>query len=269
MLARVTTEEPPRWSKKPMIESYSLSDTGCARQDNQDRVLADHSLGLFVVADGMGGHKHGEKAAEIAIDTMKYYMESSRERFDVTWPFGYNFDLSLDANRLSTGIQLANRHVWNYAEQSSEFAGMGTTVAAVLLNGDISVVGNVGDSRVYLLRQGELQQITQDDSFLNAISPQGSLGEKEFANSPMRNVLTQAAGAEGPLDVHISEIKLQSDDMLLLSSDGLHAVIGDAAIRSIAGSGETVNRVAERLVAAARVHGAPDNVSCVLITYSL
>jgi serine/threonine protein phosphatase PrpC len=251
-----------------MIESYSLSDTGCARQDNQDRVLADHSLGLFIVADGMGGHKHGEKAAELAIDTMKYYMESSRERFDVTWPFGYNFDLSLDANRLSTGIQLANRHVWNYAEKASEFAGMGTTVAAVLLSGESTVVANVGDSRVYLFRQGEIRQITVDDSFLNAVAPPGSSGD-DFANSPMRNILTQAAGARGALDVHISELKLESNDTLLLSSDGLHAVIGDAAIRSIVGSGGSVDHMAERLVAAARVNGAPDNVSCILIAYSL
>jgi serine/threonine protein phosphatase PrpC len=250
-----------------MIESSSLSDTGCVRRDNQDRVLTDHSLGLFIVADGMGGHKHGEKAAELAIETMKYYMESSRERFDVTWPFGYNFELSIDANRLSTGIQLANRHVWNYAEQSHEFAGMGTTVAAVLLNGQTSVVGNVGDSRVYLFRRGELQQITHDDSLLNAAAPPGSMSEKEFANSPMRNILTQAAGAERPLDVHISEIQLENEDLLILSSDGLHAVIGAAAILSIVGSGGTVEEMTERLVAAARVNGAPDNVSCVLVAY--
>jgi PPM family protein phosphatase len=254
--------------KSSMIESYSLSDVGCARKDNQDRVLTDHSLGLFIVADGMGGHKHGEKAAELAIDTMRYYMESSRERFDVTWPFGYDFDLSLDANRLSTGIQLANRHVWNYAELASEFSGMGTTVAAILLSGESAVVGNVGDSRVYLFRKGELQQITVDDSLVNAVSPQGSLGEKDFSNSPMRNVLTQAAGAEGALDVHISEVELASNDLFLLSSDGLHAVIGDAAIRSIVGSGGSVEHMAERLVAAARVNGAPDNVSCVLVAYT-
>lgn len=251
-----------------MIESYGLSDVGCARQDNQDRVLTDHSLGLFIVADGMGGHKHGEKAAELAVDTMKYYMESSRERFDVTWPFGYDFDLSLDANRLSTGIQLANRHVWNYAEQASEYAGMGTTVAAVLLSGDVAVVGNVGDSRVYLFRQGELRQLTVDDSLLNSISEHGSFRESDFSNSPMRNVLTQAAGAEKPLDVHISEVKMESDDLFLLCSDGLHAVIGDAAIRSILGSGGMVEHLSHRLVAAARVNGAPDNVSCVLVAHS-
>jgi protein phosphatase len=251
-----------------MIESYSLSDTGCTRHENQDRVLTDHSLGLFIVADGMGGHKHGEKAAELAVDTMKYYMESSRDRFDITWPYGYNFEVSVDANRLTTAIQLANRHVWSYAEQSSQFAGMGTTVAAVLLSGENIVVGNVGDSRVYLFRQGELRQITFDDSFVNAIAAEGALGDRDISLSPMRNILTQAAGAEGPLDVHIFELKVESSDLVLLCSDGLHGVIGDAAIRSIVGSGGTVENLAERLIAAARVNGAPDNVSCVVIAYN-
>jgi PPM family protein phosphatase len=252
-----------------MIESYGLSDPGCVRPDNQDRVLTDHSLGLFVVADGMGGHKHGEKAAELAIDTMKFYLESSRDRFDITWPFGYNFELSIDGNRLSTGIQLANRHVWNYAETTSGFVGMGTTVAAVLLSAENAIIGNVGDSRVYLFRDGELQQISFDDSFVNTLNPAGSASEHELMNNPMRNVLTQAAGAEGPVDVHVTELKLASNDVLLLSSDGLHAVIGDAAIRSILGSGQSVEHRAERLVAVARVNGAPDNVSSIVIAYNL
>jgi PPM family protein phosphatase len=253
---------------KWMMESYSLSDTGCVRQDNQDRVLADHSLGLFIVADGMGGHKHGEKAAELAIDTMKYCLESSRDRFDVTWPFGYNYELSIDANRLSTGIQLANRHVWNYAEQACEFAGMGTTIVAILLNSETAIVGNVGDSRAYLFRHGALEQVSVDDSFVNAIAPPGT-SEHDLANSPMRNVLTQAAGVECTLDVHVSEIKLESNDILLLSSDGLHGVIGDSAIRSILGSGGSVEEMAKRLITASRVNGGPDNISCVLLAYNL
>ncbi|HMD47490.1 MAG TPA: protein phosphatase 2C domain-containing protein [Bryobacteraceae bacterium] len=246
-----------------MIESYGLSHVGCVRQENQDRILTDHSLGLFVVADGMGGHQHGEKAAELAIDTMRYYVDSSRDRFDVTWPFGYNFELSLDANRLSTGIQLANRHVWNYAEQSSQFSGMGTTIAAILSSAENAVIGNVGDSRVYLFRKNELQQLTMDDTFLAAAAVQGA----DAANNPMRNVLTQAAGAEHLVDVHIKEVKLESGDLFLITSDGLHAVIGDAAMRSILGAGAQVEHMADRLVAAARVNGAPDNVSCVLLTH--
>ena len=94
-----------------MFESYGVSDTGCVRSENQDRILVDHSSGLFMVADGMGGHRHGEIAAELAVSTLRYYVETSRESFDATWPFGFDFDLSIDANRLATGIQLANQQV--------------------------------------------------------------------------------------------------------------------------------------------------------------
>jgi len=142
-------------------------------------------------------------------------------------------------------------------------------VASVLLSAENAIVGNVGDSRVYLFRNGELQQISFDDSFVNTINPPGSASEHDLMNNPMRNVLTQAAGAKDPVDVHITELKLASNDVLLLSSDGLHAVIGDAAIRSILGSGQSVEHRVERLVAAARVNGAPDNVSSIVIAYNL
>lgn len=252
-----------------MIESFALTDTGCVRTENQDRVLADHSLDLFVVADGMGGHKHGEIAAELAISTLRYYMESSRDRFDVTWPFGYNFDLSVDANRLATGIQLANRQVWNQAQASPECSGMGTTVAAILLGEGGAVVGNVGDSRVYLFRNAELQQITYDDTFVNTLGLQEGSDPEALANHPMRNVLTQAAGTQDVLNVHTVEHKLESGDLFLICSDGLYGVIGNAAIRSILGSSENLEQMAGRLTEAARVQGGPDNISVVLLYYSL
>jgi serine/threonine protein phosphatase PrpC len=252
-----------------MIESYALTDTGCVRTENQDRVLTDHSLSLFVVADGMGGHSHGELAAELAISTMQYYVASSQDRFDVTWPFGYNFEISVDANRMSTAIQLANRQVWNHAQLSPECAGMGTTVAAILLSEGNAVIGNVGDSRVYLLRSNELKQISFDDTFVNTVARQAGADVEEMANHPMRNVLTQAAGSQNTLDVHIVEQPLESGDVYLICSDGLHGVIGNAAIRSILGAGEYLERSAVRMKDAARAQGGPDNISVVLMSYNL
>lgn len=252
-----------------MIESFALTDIGCVRTENQDRVLDDHSLDLFAVADGMGGHKHGEIAAELAIATLRYYVESSRDRFDVTWPFGYNFDLSVDANRLSTAIQLANRQVWNHAQQSPECVGMGTTVAAILLSGDGVVVGNVGDSRVYLFRNRELKQISFDDTFVNSLALQENRDPEAMANHPMRNVLTQAAGTQDALNVHTVEQKLESGDLYLICSDGLHGVIGNAAIQSILESDGDLEHRAVRLTEAARLQGGPDNISVVLLGYNL
>jgi PPM family protein phosphatase len=253
-----------------MIESYGLTDTGCVRTENQDRVLTDHSLGLFVVADGMGGHRHGEMAAELAISTIRYFVESSYDSLDATWPCGYNVDLSVDANRLVTAIQLANRQVRSVARESPECEGMGTTVAAVLLSDGIAVIGNVGDSRVYLLRGAELKQLSYDDTFVNTIAQQEGMDSAQLARHPMRNVLTQAAGSQDAVDVHVVEQKMESGDLYLICSDGLHGVVSAAAIRSVLGSGEQdLERIAGRLNGAARGFGGPDNISVVLLSYNL
>ena len=251
-----------------MFESYGLSDKGCVRSENQDRILTDHSNGLFVVADGMGGHRHGEIAAELAVSTLRYFIEASRDRFDATWPFGYNFELSIDANRLSTGIQLANQQVWRHAHESPDCAGMGTTVAAILIGDEKTIVGNVGDSRVYVFRDGELKQISYDDTYVHALAERGEDPSDE-AHRGMRSVLTQAAGPEEVVQVHIVEEERISGDLYLLCSDGLHGVIGDAAIRSILTTEPDVERAARRLTEAARAHGGPDNISAVLLSYNL
>ena len=238
------------------------------RTENEDRILIDDSSSLFVVADGMGGHSHGEVAAELALVTIRYYIESSRDCFDVTWPFGYNFAISLNENRLSTGIQLANRQVWRRSEQSPEYAGMGTTVAAVLVGEDKAAIAGVGDSRVYRFRDGELKQLTSDDTWVGAMIRQGTLDAREALHHPMRNVLTQATGSRETIDVQTMENGLESHDLLLLSSDGLHGVVEEAAVRSILGAEDSLERTAARLIEAARANGAPDNVSCILLRYT-
>ena len=216
----------------------------------------------------MGGHSHGEVAAELALMTVKYYVDSSRDRFDVTWPFGYNFNISLNENRLATAIQLANRQVWKHSEQAPEFAGMGTTVVAALVSEDKASIGSVGDSRAYLLREGELKQLTVDDTWVGAMVQEGALDAKEVLHHPMRNVLTQAAGARETVEVRTLEHTLVGRDILLLCSDGLYGVVEEAAIRSILGAGDSLERAAARLIEAARANGASDNVSCILLRYS-
>ena len=143
---------------------------------------------------------------------------------------------------------------------------MGTTVAAILLSEGNAVIGNVGDSRVYLFRGSELKQLSFDDTFVNTVARQAGANAEDMANHPMRNVLTQAAGSQGALDVHIVEQQLESGDLYLICSDGLHGVIGNAAIRSILGAGEFLERTAVRLKEAARAQGGPDNISVILMS---
>ncbi len=255
-----------------MIAFYGLSDTGCVRTDNEDRILLDERLSLFAVADGMGGHSYGEVAAELALATIRLYVQSSDHRSDVTWPFGYNPGLSIDENRLLTAVRLANRRVWERSEGSPEYAGMGTTVVAVLITGNKAAIASVGDSRLYLLRRSLFGSLTYDDTWVAAMVRQGTLHSSEVASHPMRNVLTQAAGAREEIDIQILEHELADGDMLLLSTDGLHGQVEEETIHSIlskqAGKTSDLRQTAAQLIQAVRERGAPDNASCILLRYT-
>ncbi len=250
------------------FESYGISDVGCVRTNNEDRILIDGALGLYVVCDGMGGQEHGEVAAELAVAAIRFYLDASQDRLDVSWPFGYNFEMCVEANRIVTAVKLANRQVWRKAEQDLECAGMGTTVAAVLLM-DSGIVGaSVGDSRIYLLREGKLRQLSIDDTLVGSFVQKGMLSREDAAIHPMRNVLTQAAGSQEDVDIHVYEEKLQLGDTLILCSDGLYGPVVEDSIRMILDSTDSVESIANTLISEARRAGAPDNVSAILLRYT-
>jgi len=250
-----------------MLESYGVCDVGLVRQTNQDFILTDEELGLFLVADGMGGHSHGEVASRLAAETVQSYVATSRDRFDVSWPFGYDFDLSVDGNRLNTAVRLANRQVWRRADQDPKSAGMGTTVAALLATGMEVVVGNIGDSRIYRYRGGTLEQLSEDDTWIRGMLSRGLISEDEARTHPMRNVLVQAAGSQEEVTVHIRQVDALPGDLFLISSDGLHGVVGDSRMCAVLASFGTLEQAASRLAQAAREQGAPDNVSVVLVRF--
>lgn len=247
-----------------MINSHGLTDVGCIRERNEDRILADPALGLFIVADGMGGHAHGEMAAELGIATMQRYIESSRDGLDVTWPFGYNFDLPIESNLMITAVQLANRQVWRQAEQAPEFAGMGTTIAAALVTDHNVTIGNVGDSRVYLCRGGALRQLSTDDTWVKAVAGR-TTGHLDASTHPLRSFLTQAAGSKDLVDVHISEEQLNAGDLILICSDGLHAMVPDEQIAPLIVPGQPLSDTAASLIQSAKSAGGLDNIAVVLI----
>ncbi len=220
-----------------------------------------------MVAAGMGGHGHGEVAAELAVATTQFYVQASRDRYDASWPFGYEVERSLDENRLRTAIQLANSQVWKNAEASPEHAGMGTTVIAALVTGDRMAVGNVGDSRLYLLRGGKLRQISIDDSWVANMVRSGALTEQQAREHSMRNVLTQAVGSRTSIEVHTVEQALEHGDVVLLSTDGVHGVVDEAVLRSILFTTLELDRAARQIVQAAKENRAPDNASCILLRY--
>lgn len=251
-----------------VIQSYGLSDVGCVRTSNQDRILIDEQLGLFLVADGMGGHGHGETAAELAIRSGQYYVAASRDRFDVSWPFGYDMNRSIDENRLITAIQLANHQVWKRTEEAPECAGMGTTLVGMIVERDRASIANVGDSRIYRMRNGELELLTTDDTWVGNLIRTGALTEMQARSHSMRHVLTQAIGSNGLVEVHTREEVLKDGDLLLITTDGVHGVVDEAALRSILYTSRNVEETAKQIVQAARANGAPDNASCILLRYN-
>ena len=223
---------------------------------------------LFAVADGMGGHEAGEVASRLAIEALSGFIRRSAADTDFSWPYGLDGTLSYEGNRLRTGIHLANRRVFRAAETNDDYSGMGTTLVGLLVNGDHIAVGHVGDSRLYLLRHGALEQLTQDDSWAATILAHNPKAHaNELANHPMRNVLTNALGAREQVDVHLAERDLEPGDTLLLCSVGLHGVLEASTLKRILEEQPDLERAASELVRSALDQGSRDNVTALLVRY--
>jgi len=249
------------------FHTHGFTDTGCVRSENQDRIALLDALGCFAVLDGMGGQRCGDVAAEIALTVFRNYIESSRDPGEVTWPFGYNVGLSLDANRLLTSIRLANRQVSRRADQDLKCAGMGTTVAAVVSRGDRLAIANVGDSRIYRLRAAHLEPLSVDDTMAALMVNKGVIALENVPAHPMRGVLMQAIGLHGEVDVHLREETVLGGDLILLCSDGLYGAVDAPTIAAVLGGAGPLEVRMKDLLGLALHAGASDNVSAIAIEY--
>jgi PPM family protein phosphatase len=250
------------------LQSHGLTNVGRVRTENQDRILMLPELGCFAVWDGMGGQRAGDVAAETGLTVFESYIQSSHDPSEVTWPFGYNVNFSLDANRLITSIRLANRQVSTRSDQELKLAGMGTTVAAVLSTGERLTIANVGDSRVYRLREGQLEQLSVDDTMAALMVSKGVITPESVPAHPMRGVLMQAIGLHGEVDPHVREEAVLAGDLVLICSDGLYGAINAAAITEALQRTAPVAERAQDLIDHALSAGASDNVSVILIEHT-
>jgi protein phosphatase len=252
-----------------MIEAFGRTDMGRRRKLNEDSFLAAPESSLFAVCDGMGGHNAGEVASRMAIETLGSFIERSGREREITWPWGLDAALSFDGNRLKTAIRLANARVFEAADRKEEYMGMGTTVVAALVTGNVMTLGSAGDSRCYLLREGRLVQLTRDDSWVSAALGEGILNSDDAERHPLRNVITKAVGARESIDVEVAEHALQEGDLALLCSDGLHGMIGDDAIAGVLNAHRSsLEEASAHLVEAANEAGGKDNVTVVLLRYA-
>ncbi|HWP99928.1 MAG TPA: Stp1/IreP family PP2C-type Ser/Thr phosphatase [Vicinamibacterales bacterium] len=239
------------------------TDPGLQRSLNEDSFCARADLGLFVVADGMGGHAAGEVASRTAVEALEAFADATAGQPPPAE--GGDAALGPDGRRLKEGFRLANRRIAEAAGLSEARRGMATTLAALLLGRTGAAIAHVGDSRVYLLRGGRLTQVTRDHSWVEEQVRHGTLTATAARRHPWRNVVTRAlAGGDDP-EVDVVELGLQPGDRLLLCSDGLSGVLSDEEIRSIVTARADLQNICDRLVAAANAAGGPDNVTALLL----
>ena len=242
-----------------MIKSVSKTDIGRLRQLNQDFVFTSElPLGaldnLFLVADGMGGHKAGDYASKCAVETVIQMCSESKGKRMVS--------------AISDAINEANTRIRRKAMEDENMVGMGTTMVLATVSDDTLTVANVGDSRLYIVSdENTITQITRDHSLVEEMVRMGGIDRVSARNHPDKNIITRAIGATGNVNIDFFEVPLKDGDVILMCSDGLSNMIDDKEILKIVSSEEDIEESAAKLIETANSNGGSDNISVVLIKY--
>jgi serine/threonine protein phosphatase PrpC len=240
-------------SQARVDERSGDTDPGVSRKTNQDRLLAEAPL--FVVADGMGGHLGGEVAAALAIDVFRDHDALYSET-----------DVAAALRRL---VAQANSRIYEKAQESLEYKGMGTTVIAALVHDDAVTLAHVGDSRAYRLRDGELEVLTSDHSYVAELVRLGALSTEEAEKHPQASVITRALGTRKHVEPDIETHRVRDRDVFLLCSDGLTKMVSEPEIAAIVAAAARLDDASERLIAAANDKGGEDNITVCLFRVAL
>jgi PPM family protein phosphatase len=239
------------------IDSFALSDIGRVRQENQDSSGYFPSCNLFVVADGMGGHKGGKQASELAVATVEERCLPARR----------GGDLADEVSRLVEAVRDANRRIVAHAAQDLDLSRMGTTLVALLLDGiGRGTVVHVGDSRAYRLRDDQLELLTTDHTVVSDLLRNHDISEAEASAHPYRHVLTRALGAAGDVSPEVQQLDVRSGDLYLLCSDGVSGMLSVTEIKEIlVANRDDPESVCRELIAAANRAGGKDNATAIAV----
>jgi len=240
------------------------TDVGRKRDHNEDSIYLPSDVRLAIVADGMGGHASGEVASKLAVDTIIDYFNDTASAQPLTWPYKVDRDLAADVNRMTTSIMLANIEIHEKAARDASCKGMGTTVDAINFLDDTVVVGHVGDSRVYRLRDGKLTQITEDHSLINDYIKMKRVTAEEAEAWPHKNVIVRALGMKDTVQVDIVTTTPKVGDSYLLCSDGLTDMLKDDQIEYMLGKATDLDACVDELITAANEEGGVDNITVVI-----
>jgi serine/threonine protein phosphatase PrpC len=244
-------------------EAFGLTDIGRKRQHNEDALLVDPALGLFAVADGMGGHAAGEVASARATEVVQQHLAAQRVVLQRLAE-----DSTAEARQAAAGlvegaVQRACAEVYRLGASDPDKRGMGTTFVCLVTSGGRGVIGHVGDSRVYLVRGGQTYRLTEDHTLVSAQLKAGTLTKEQAATSQYRNVITRAVGIQESVQVDTLIVDLVPGDVFLLCSDGLHGYLDDAEVGPLTRGAPA--EAARRLVDLANERGGKDNITAVLV----
>lgn len=231
----------------------SATNVGKYRKNNEDYYLVNESKNLYILADGMGGHLAGERASKMATEIIASDFENARDLI--------NIEDAIEI--LSSSIRDANREIFNSSTEHEDYRGMGTTVSAGIILGDVLVYSNIGDSRIYKINE-DMEQLTRDDSFVNYLMEIGEITEEEAKNHPKKNVLTKAMGTAEDLDVSVNTLKIKDGDIFLFCSDGLTNMVPDKEIFRIVKENSPED-ARDKLLELALKNGGLDNITFILV----
>jgi serine/threonine protein phosphatase PrpC len=244
---------------KVSIDIVGLTDQGQVRTNNEDAVWVDPELGLLIVADGMGGHKAGEVASGMAVTTVHDNFKQLAKAQNAGEILDKRF--SQDTNRLGFCLKMANQMIFEAAKRYPQDSGMGTTCTAVVVKDDRLSVAHVGDTRCYLIRRGELEQLTEDHSLVTEQIKHGLIGKDDEAARLNQNILTRSLGTEAQVRIDLDEHPLFPGDVLLLCSDGLGKELSDGQVLQTAMETPEPQNLAKRLIEMANAAGGRDNIT--------
>ena len=249
---------------------FATSDTGQHRTNNEDSYLCNTSEQLFLVADGMGGQASGEIASKIAVRSAEEFFVRSRQE-DITWPIPYRKDFTLEQNRLHAAAAHANEMIRNFSSENPSMKGMGTTLVGVTIERNHLAIVNVGDSRLYRIRDEQIDQITHDHNLAWEQERMGLLTKEEAWNHPQRHILTSALGIEviENIRVDLTSTEIHEKDLYLMCSDGLNDMLSDEEILKSIGSTESksLEHSAYSLIQDANRAGGRDNMTVILLSF--
>jgi protein phosphatase len=249
------------------IVSSGLSDVGRVRTNNEDSFRIVEALNLFILSDGMGGEAHGEVASAMAVDVINKYCESEKEDSGATVLDEVPANISSRTRRLKNAVAQANFQIFQSAQKNPEQRGMGATITALWLKDTLLSIAHVGDSRAYLLRNGNLQQLTNDHSLVAEQVRRGLITPQQAEESEMQSVLLRALGAHQEVEIDVDEVGIIPRDALLLCSDGLTRMVTEPEIAGALQAEIVPSAAAERLIALANENGGIDNITVIVVRF--